>query len=284
MSTSSDPARQCCICQTGKHSIPYRCDGGHELVRCGACGLIYLNKTSNPLLFFDDARKELESDSKKVEYWGFPEIHSRFPLFFESYFRERLQRCLRYKPGARSIFDIGCGYGFYMAHCRDAGLRTKGIDISREAVSYARDVLKLDAEEGSFYDHLVREYYDMYNCCDVLEHLEDPNKELHKMAEIIGPGSVAYFQVPDVIGLKIPYGHNLGLPHHLWQFNFKTLSRLLEKHGFIVLNKWYGVQGVIGAYVRNEADVFTRLTWHIARACSLGNRLMVLCKKRSKML
>lgn len=269
----------CCICETNKYSGQFRIVNGYNLLKCSKCGLVYLTTKTNPLRFVADAKEDLSFKRKSTEYWSFPSIYEKYFFVFDKFFKERLDRCRRYKKDISSMFDIGCGYGFWMDYCRCANIKVKGIDIFEEAVNYCKEKFGLEAEISSLAEFNFNKKHDLYNFCDVLEHLDNPNRELKIIYNAMKPDSLLYIQVPDVLGIKIPFGHNLGLPHHIWQFNFKTLKKLLHKNGFFVLEKWHGIQGVIGSYVHSRVNSLTKLKWAFAKKINLGNRLAVICKK-----
>jgi SAM-dependent methyltransferase len=259
--------------------VQYRVIDGFRLLRCSRCSLVYLDDKVDPAKFINDAKESYQCENKQIEYWSFPEMYNKYSFVFDKFFHERLSRCLKYNKHIKAMFDIGAGYGFWMAYCYKRGIEVKGIEISEEAVKYGRDNLGLNIEKSSLIDFPFDKQYDLYNLCDVLEHLENPNKNLQVIYNVIKPKSLLYIQVPDVLGVRIPLKHNLGLPHHLWQFNFKTLKMLLEKNGFKILKRWHGVQGVIGCYERNEVNLFQRFKWQFAKIFNIGNRLTVLCRR-----
>lgn len=269
----------CCNCESNSFEVDYRVIEDHQLKKCIKCGMVYLGTRTDPDKFIDEVKKQLYRDDKGLEYWSFPEMYRKYSFVFKKFFKERLARCLRYNPEIKSAFDIGSGYGFWMDYCRNQGLEVNGIDISGEAIGYAKDILHLDVEKSDLKDFDFKKKFDLYTYCDVLEHQEDPNQDLRIIYKEMKPASLLYIQVPDVLGFRIPYKHNLGLPHHIWQFNYKTLKMLLEKNGFRILKRWHGVQGVIGAYERGGPSVKELITWWMARTFKVGNRLQVIAQK-----
>lgn len=269
----------CCICNTEKHSELYKVVDDYRLLKCKDCGIVYLDDKSDPKSFINDAKDDLKKENKNIEYWSFPDIYSKYSFVFHKYFQERLSRLLQFNPAIKSIFDIGSGYGFWLYYCKQKGYNVKGIDISDEAVKYAQKTLKLDVHLSTLSEFNFSNNYDVYTLCDVLEHVEKPSQELKKIYNVMNINSLLYVQVPNVLGFRIPYKHNLGLPHHLWQFNSETLNALLKKNGFKILREYYGIQGVIGCHANNKVNLLTKLKWLIARKFNLGNRLMVLCMK-----
>ncbi len=271
---------QCCICETTEYSRPYKFVDNYRLLKCRRCGLVYIDTRIDPESFMNDAKLDLNSsNNKKIEYWSFPGMYAKYNFVFLKYFNERFNRCIAFNRNIETMFDIGSGYGFWMDFCRKKGLKVKGIDISDDAVCHSSKVLGLDVIKSPLKKYKFTESFDLYNMCDVIEHLENPNDELALLHEQMKPTSLLYIQVPDVLGIRIPYNHNLGLPHHIWQFNYKTANKLLNKNGFRVLQKWHGVQGVIGCYVNDKVTLLRKLSWVGAEKFNIGNRLMLVCRK-----
>lgn len=102
---------------------------------------------------------------------------------------------------------------------------------------------------------------------------------LRKCYDLLIPGGLLYIQVPNVVGFKIPYGDSLGLPHHLWQFDNRTLQQMIANTGFKSVGFWTGVQGVIKYYQQGGPSLLRQLLWNFARWSKRGNRLQLLVKK-----
>ena len=226
------------------------------------------------------ARGELHNQEReKVEYWSFPDLYAKYKNIFQHYFTERLTRIKQFQPGLKTLFDAGCGYGFWLDFCQERGIEVKGIDILDEAVGYARREFNLDAEKYSLEDYTFDRKYDAIVICDLLEHLAEPNGQLRKIREALQERGVLFVQVPNLLGFKLPAFHGFGLPYHIWQFDIHTLSMLLNKNGFRVLKWWTGVLGVIGVYESGGPNICDNIIWQLARHLKIGNRLMVAAKK-----
>ena len=271
----------CCICDsnTGR---PYKQIGNYILLQCPKCNLVYLTQGFfRQEEFIKDAKTDLDHKEKqKIEYWSFPSLFDKHRPVFEKFFKERLQRMTKYNKNIETLLDIGCGYGFWMDYCEKRGIETQGFDISSEAVNYAKDQLGLNVTHDDLIGFQKDRRYDVAILFDVLEHLEDPNKALQKCRTLIKPKGLLYLQVPNLIGFRIPNDHGYGLPHHLWQFNPKSLSLLLEKNGFDVLDKWTGPMGVIGAYEKGTNLFFKKLVWGLSSKLNLGTRLQMIAKSK----
>jgi 2-polyprenyl-3-methyl-5-hydroxy-6-metoxy-1,4-benzoquinol methylase len=273
---------QCCICEEKREGKVYRRVEEYTLGQCPVCRLVYLkDHACRQDSFIADARQELKTDNReKVEYWSFPHLYEKHKSVFEGFFAERFARIRSSVSSFSSMFDIGCGYGFWMKYCQDRGIVTKGIDLSPETVEYATKTLALDASAASLEEYSFDRRYDVMVMCDILEHVEEPNSQLQKIRGALNDAGVLFVQVPNLLGFKLPLRHGFGLPYHLWQFNIKTLTQLLEKNGFLVLKWWTGVMGVVGVHEAGGPRILDHLTWNLARHLKAGNRLMVAARKK----
>jgi 2-polyprenyl-3-methyl-5-hydroxy-6-metoxy-1,4-benzoquinol methylase len=231
--------------------------------------------------FIKSAKTDIDKtkDRERVEYWGFPHLYEKYKSIFHGYFNERLQRIMQYNPKMNSMFDVGCGYGYWMKFCQNKGFQVNGLDASKEAISHARTVLDLNAQKTTLEDYRFDRGYDAIVMCDLLEHLSDPNKELKKISQALNKDGIFFVQVPNLLGFKLPPFHGFGLPFHIWQFDKSSLSKLLNKNGFKVLRWWTGVMGVIGVYESGGPSLYQKGTWNLARLLRIGNRLMAVAKK-----
>lgn len=89
--------------------------------------------------------------------------------------------------GMKDVFEIGCGEGQIMGILYDNGYQVSGIDIEDEAVQITKDNFRskgidIDVREGSIYEAHSFERGRMILCCEVLEHLEEPEKALENIA------------------------------------------------------------------------------------------------------
>lgn len=95
------------------------------------------------------------------------------------------------KSAPQSIHEVGCGEGYWVIQWTEMGIPTRGCDLSAQVIDIARE----NGRERGFPDTLfeVRSIYDLQSerdnadlvvCCEVLEHLEDPNAGLMALQRI----------------------------------------------------------------------------------------------------
>lgn len=273
----------CCVCNSLESKLYKKVEQGQDnysLLQCGGCGLVYLDQRNihRERDFIKNATLDLEKqDKQKIEYWSFPNLFEKHQQVFLKFFDERLQRVKKYNSHVKNMLDVGSGYGFWMDYCEKQGIITEGFDMSDEVVDYAKgiglNVFKMDAMQFK-----TDKKYDLIMMFDILEHMEDPNKFLTKYREKLNEDGLLYIQVPNLIGFHIPREHGYGLPEHLWQFSFKTLSKLLENNDYEIMGHWTGPMGVIGVYEKGKNILWNELKWKFSSKLHLGTRLQVIAK------
>ena len=95
------------------------------------------------------------------------------------------------KAAPKTIYETGCGEGFWVLQWNARGIAARGSDFSRKAI----DIARANARQQGFSEDLfhVRSIYelsaeqdtaDLVVCCEVLEHLESPEEALRTLAAI----------------------------------------------------------------------------------------------------
>jgi 2-polyprenyl-3-methyl-5-hydroxy-6-metoxy-1,4-benzoquinol methylase len=90
-----------------------------------------------------------------------------------------------------SIHEIGCGEGYWVLRWSEQGLNARGCDFSREVIEIAREnAINRGLETSLFksrsiYDlDVTQDSADLVVCCEVLEHLENPDAGLQALQRI----------------------------------------------------------------------------------------------------
>ena len=272
----------CPTCGPQKNQKFYTKRSGYSLVQCSGCKLVYLERLDQHVddLFFEDSSQKNEKNKDKIEYWSFPHFFDKYKKIFDFFHQDRWNKLIRFKPNIDSLLDIGCGYGFFLEYIKDKISLAKGIELNEDVANYAINVKKLPVEITTIENYTCSHQFDCIVMCDVLEHVIDPFRTILSCRKLLNKNGVIYIQVPNLTGFKLPLNHSWGLPHHIWQFNDKSLSILLEKSGYTILHKDTGVLGVIGSYERGGMRLFfDKIQWKIADILKIGNRLQIVSIK-----
>lgn len=262
-----------CYCGESAHRN-YKKVSNYQLVTCEFCRQVRLDSVHiDPTNFLTDVTSNIG-----VEYWGLPDFYKKHEAIFIYFFQERYERISCFMETNGPWLDVGGGYGFWQMFLNNKGHENIGLEIEKKAVEYAQ-MNGVKVEHRSIEKFQTDQKFAVITMCDVLEHVENPQEILKKCHDLLIPGGVLYIQVPNVLGVKYPYGSSLGLPHHLWQFTSSGLLNLLVREKFKILNHWTGIQGVIRHYEAGGPGVLRKFLWDIARKFKVGNRLQVLVKK-----
>ncbi|HVP12325.1 MAG TPA: class I SAM-dependent methyltransferase [Phycisphaerae bacterium] len=190
-----------------------------QIVRCDSCGLIF----TNPMPSLESVYTETRD---------------------ETYLRSRAQRLRtaehvvdlirRFRPGG-TLLDVGCATGVLL----DAASRhfaVEGIELSRwareEASSrhkvYDRPLADLDLDKQ----------YDVVTLMGVIEHFEDPTREIQAINRVLKPGGLFVLYTGDaeawlsrLLGKKWWWYQGM----HLFYFSRRTCQALLQKCGFTTI-------------------------------------------------
>jgi SAM-dependent methyltransferase len=236
------------------------------LLECRRCGFVSADMTLS-----DEEIRRLYAEAyfKGAEYHDY--VADRATI--QKHFRARLGRLLRHVPDAanRRMFEIGAAYGFFLDVARDHFQSVAGIDISADAVRYAREQLGLSVEAGDFLDAPVSGGLDVVCLWDTIEHLQHPDRYVEKVAAEMAPGGVIAVTTGDISSRVARWRgakwRQIHPPTHLHYFSRQSLTRLLERCGFAVSYVGYdgGYRSVdMMAYIllaikRDRADLYRML-------------------------
>lgn len=224
--------------------------GVFRLVQCQNCSLVFLHP--RPLL------SEIGKYYPKDSYWG-QDIAQTF--LTSDWKNERAkgydflyQLIHRYvKKG--TILDIGAGTGMFLSYFKERGWETDGVELSKEAVLFAKKVFDLKLKTGDFLKFSFKKnMYDVVTLNNVLEHLHQPKETLQAIRPLLKDNGLLVITVPNIecIGIKLfgKKSHLLQPPRHLYQFSERTLTNMLNRAGYTVIGVDHGY------WVHNYYSIF----------------------------
>jgi SAM-dependent methyltransferase len=139
------------------------------------------------------------------------------------------------------LLDVGCGKGFFLRVCQDAGIDAEGIDLSDSGVLYATGTLGVKARCGDL-AALKAELglFDVATFWATIEHVPDPVGMLRDIASVLKPGGVLLVDTgigDDWLDRLLP-GLNQWYdpPQHLFVFSAPGLQKALASAGFSLIH------------------------------------------------
>ena len=226
--TSDVGPRICPLCESAD-AVSVLGGQPFHLVRCRKCSLTYTRPLPSPQelekLYSDDFYPTGTTTMKQVR-----------TLLHRIVLRQRYRPLSHRKPGR--LLDVGCGDGDYLRYMRSRGWDVHGTETSSAAIRLAR--LK-GIEPVASASVFPTGYFDAVTLWHVIEHLPDPASELVELHRIVKTDGVLVAEVPNMNSWMYTICREdwfpLDIPRHLQHFTPRTLRMLLDKCGFIVIDR-----------------------------------------------
>jgi len=144
---------------------------------------------------------------------------------------------------SQSILDLGCGTGFNYAYAKTklGSGEVLGVDISTNSVVYATRTYPT----GSFLQGDVcsknlncgLEVWDRVLCCEVIEHVSQPEALLQTIHRHLRPSGVAFISTPNRPVFSCNHEPSPVNHTHLKEYNETEFRTMLERH-FRKVDMW----------------------------------------------
>lgn len=210
----SDLLRRC-ICGRTKGSL--KVINGIDVVECQKCGVQRqrLNMTVEEYgKFYDDYH---DGDGKKY-YHTYQQDYDVAEMRLQAY---------KVRP-KHNLLDVGCGNGAFVDAARKRNVEAWGCDVSPSLKNHEHVYADKFLEDV----HFPTDHFSIVTMHDVLEHLIDPIKTLKEIFRIVKQKGRFLLDFPR---FHVEQGkHHWKKVEHLWMFDRKQLTAMLEKVGFQV--------------------------------------------------
>ena len=242
-------------------------DDEFVIVRCTACGLIYLNPRPAPDVlgsFYppvyyppvsEKERPSFQRRAKKAsaqlkrwvleDYYGYPARGGgiwwrplrKLLLWPDKMWRELKGRYPLPWKGEGKVLDVGCGAGGNLKTLQDQGWQPYGIEISGIAAAHARDTTPTQiytetVESAPF----APGTFDVVLMSHSLEHFPSPVDALRRIHRLLKDDGLLVIHVPNIRSLEFSlfgrWWFPLDPPRHFYHFDRATLTATLAAAGF----------------------------------------------------
>ncbi|WP_135076058.1 class I SAM-dependent methyltransferase [Terasakiella sp. SH-1] len=197
-------------------------DHGQDLTvcQCSLCGLVQLD--CPPVPYYKEV---IRAAAFSEEMRGF-----RREQFADFVSTHELQ--------GKKVLEVGCGKGEYLELMQEQGVQAHGIEGGLEVVQASQSKpyhMRHDFLEKA--DQTLSDGpYDAFFMLNYLEHLPNPNETLRAIAHNLYPGAVGLVEVPNFDMIIRAGLFSEFINDHLFYFTKETLSDLLTRNGFELLD------------------------------------------------
>jgi glycosyltransferase involved in cell wall biosynthesis/ADP-heptose:LPS heptosyltransferase/2-polyprenyl-3-methyl-5-hydroxy-6-metoxy-1,4-benzoquinol methylase len=230
----------------------------NDIVKCNQCGNIYSRMRMNNAAMEKYYSEIYAANRPEVAaYVQVPrskeEIDLR-PEFVSAQRRDvlaEIQSLLKVDLAGKVLIDIGCGWGAFLHHARNQGMKVIGFEFANPNVEFGRNVLNIDIRQEQFIDvdDIQENSVDLIVMNHSLEHVPYPFEFLEKIEYVLKPGGIFFGMVPNFESIC----SNTLLGKWAWiepdwhytHFTPKTLKEALAQTGFYI-EKLYTTSGDYG--------------------------------------
>ncbi|MDX2172642.1 MAG: class I SAM-dependent methyltransferase [Bacteroidota bacterium] len=140
----------------------------------------------------------------------------------------------KYKK-TNKILDVGCGRGWFLLEAKKRGWRVYGTEYSQTAVKRCREN-GIEMKEGELDLALFDEKdFDIITSFEVIEHINNPHKELKLIYDLLRIGGLFYCTTPNFNSLMRYYLKDkyniIEYPEHLSYYTKSTLNKVVNENG-----------------------------------------------------
>ncbi len=206
-----------------------------SVVKCPECGFLFTNPRpeieflgdyyqSDEYISHTDSR---ESVFDHIYHWVRKFMIKRKLSFIDSHLKNNVKR--------RILMDYGCGTGEFLMQARKSGYEVYGIEPNMDARD--RAISKgIIVEKGLGIRQNNNIDFQVITLWHVLEHIPEPKKIIHELAEILEKDGLIVVAVPEYLSYDSKYYKEQwvawDVPRHLNHFNKDTLCNIFYAYGF----------------------------------------------------
>lgn len=191
------------------------------------------------------------------DYWGDKVWENRETRNYYGKLYDKVKH--RFKVDSdEKILDVGGGDGHFLSYLgiKDATI----LDISESGIQFGMK-LGYNMKEGDVQEKFPfeKESFDVVFCCEVLEHLKDPDITVSEILKVLKTHGTLFVAQPNMRSDGV---------HHVRRFYKKDIISLLTKHGFAI--DWidyvpaFSVPEAIISDIKKTRSIFRKIKQSVA--------------------
>jgi len=263
---------RCNICGSIEYKVLYKETEAqiHQIVKCTNCGLMY----AFPLGKQNITKYYVKEEDTQQYMWATPQVHHA-KIKAKDY--EDIDSYLgRYFPERGKLLEVGSSTGIFLDYMRGRGWDVIGIEPNGSAVNFAKEVFGIETHQATLESAPLSEAsVEAAVMLHVIEHVDNPAAAVNSVCHLLRPGGIFVVETPtfDSFAFRLlgRRERSIRCDGHIFFFTVNTLSDLLERHGFRIL-EWKKVGRTLS---------LERLLWNIG-VISKSERVQRLLGKISE--
>lgn len=220
----------CVVCDSTRTEIFKPSVGlGYSLIKCLECEVVFSFPFKAPSNDFYTNASDISSEQRHNELGSLPRKHPIRP------------KIIQLADKCKTVLDIGCGNGSFLAYASSHGFRGVGIDGDKRSIELARTRKLTNVE---FYNYDIYRYcqefdlkYDIVSMFEVFEHLDKPKEVIKIINDLLPSNGLFVGSLPNIHRWMMWDFHmNFELPpYHLTFWNIKSWTNFLNRNGFEIV-------------------------------------------------
>jgi 2-polyprenyl-3-methyl-5-hydroxy-6-metoxy-1,4-benzoquinol methylase len=150
--------------------------------------------------------------------------------------RKKIKLINQFSKNGKSILDIGCGTGEFLAMAKKENWNTFGVEPNQKARE--KTALKNINVTASL-EKIGPQKFNVISLWHVLEHLPDLQNQIKKIAVLLKDEGTLIIAVPNFKSYDAKHYKEhwaaYDTPRHLWHFSQNSISRIFKEHKFKVI-------------------------------------------------
>lgn len=226
---------KCVICGENKIKLIEKVDRvfKFKIYKCLRCSLFF----QQPI----PSRQKLNKLYEKIyrKELNLPLAEAAFEYKDEKQERSRIEEIEKFMRKGK-LLDVGASTGFFVSTINGKrNWKAIGVEISVEAVKKAKQLYNVKLIRGEITNYKIKnESFDVITMHSVLDHIPNIEETIVSVNRKLRKGGFFIFNVTNIGSFEYRLFSLLNRPfpgfifEHLYYFNSKNITRLLEKNGF----------------------------------------------------
>jgi 2-polyprenyl-3-methyl-5-hydroxy-6-metoxy-1,4-benzoquinol methylase len=202
------------------------------VVICKCCGLVQTNPRmmeSHYLEFYESEYRKLYSSQTTLDSFFKNQYEQGKNIY--NFIKETTKNDIT----GKFVLEIGTGSGGILKFFQEKGNTVLGFDLDEKFLDFGK-IKGVNLKKGTI-ENLseISQQPDIVIYSHILEHLNNPIKELKTLRKFLNDTSILYIEVPGILNIhRTPYQDFLKYLQnvHLYHFCLNSLHNILKKSGF----------------------------------------------------